>query len=233
MKTEIPTKVAAGIKWVKQFKEVQTWLDEVYAEKTGSERTIKAYARELWRFCVWEKKTPTELIKVASDHVKAEMQADIVPPKTYAEKIVLQYFHHLIKKTPVDGVVKTKEKLDRVTAAYKYGYLRSFYRYNGIIFKGKTPSATSRSRIHLPTPEDLSKVWKAATLGEKLALGCLRYYYGDQAVNYEVKRLVDTWLWYEGMLVVFTLGLPEKYAVALTTIIMALKALVGRLKETP
>lgn len=63
--------------------------------------------------------------------------------------------------------------------------------------------------------------------------GFLRYYYGDEKVNYETDKLIHTWIWFEGMLVIFSAGLPDNYATVLTGAIMALKSVFNQLKEPP
>ena len=61
--------------------------------------------------------------------------------------------------------------------------------------------------------------------------GFLRYYYGDESVDFEVGKMVETWLWFEGMLLIFVAGLPKEYAMALSTAIMAIKSVLNQAME--
>lgn len=61
--------------------------------------------------------------------------------------------------------------------------------------------------------------------------GFIRYYFGDHATEYELDKLLTTWAWYEGMLLIFVVALPEKYGVVASGIIMAIKSVFNQLKQ--
>jgi hypothetical protein len=61
---EIPEKRADAHKWLLQFKEIkENWLDEVVAERTGSERTIEAYLDRIIPFIQYMKMTLAQIIR--------------------------------------------------------------------------------------------------------------------------------------------------------------------------
>lgn len=158
--------------WLLQFQTVKDWLAEVKAEKTGSAGTARNGLRILGEFCRFMKMNPDELIEAARQAQLKEMTSGL-EKKTWAEKQTLAFFNAL-----ADGsfrVIGSKiEKQARTGAKMYYGYVRSFFRHNGIVFKGKTPQATQAKQLELPEPETLTKIWKAASIDEKLPLGLLR-----------------------------------------------------------
>ncbi len=168
-------------KWLKEFKTVQDWLKKVRVEKTGSKATESIYLKRFGPFINWIGKTPDELTTEAEKQERAGN-------KKWAEEQAIDFFDWLTNAE--DG-----PKAARTTAQTTYGVIRSFFRHHDILFYGKTPRATSRSRIKLPSREELSKVWKAADLNEKLALSILRsgfrsedavaLTYGDVKEDYE------------------------------------------------
>ena len=63
--------------------------------------------------------------------------------------------------------------------------------------------------------------------------GFIRYKLGDAAVKYEVEKLYTTWAWFEGILIVITVGLPLPYSTAIAGIIMAIKSAFSTLRNPP
>ena len=60
--------------------------------------------------------------------------------------------------------------------------------------------------------------------------GYLRYKLGDVTVQYDVNKLYETWMWYEGLIILIAVALPPGQAAAITTVIMAVKSVFNKLK---
>ena len=146
--------------WLKEFETVQKWLKKVRVERTGSKATERFYVKQFGRFCVWAEMNPDELVAEAERQLEAGN-------KKWAEDKAIDFFDWLTNAE--DGL-----KLSRTTANTSYGAIRSFFRYSDIVFYGKTPHAVTRTRVKLPSREDLLKVWQAADVDEKQALSMLR-----------------------------------------------------------
>jgi hypothetical protein len=63
--------------------------------------------------------------------------------------------------------------------------------------------------------------------------GFLRYNFGDQTLQYETDKLYQTWMWFEGILVIVAAGFPVPLSLAITGIIMAVKSVFNQLKTPP
>lgn len=151
-------------KWLLGFKEIkENWLDEVRSERTGSEKTPGAYLDHMRKFVVFMDMTPAEIITKAFKEQKSEMEEGRQERKGWAEKQAIAFFNKL-----------QEQGRKRIGAKGAYGAVRSFFRYNGILFKSKTPDATVETTYRLPTAEQLTKGWKIATMDQKLAVGILR-----------------------------------------------------------
>jgi hypothetical protein len=194
MKIEIPEKRADAHAWLLGFKEVkENWLEEVKAERTGSERTEEAYLDRMIPFIQFMDMTPTEIIAKGVEETRKE-QTGVLRRKTWADRTALAFFNWLqTQKT------KTGKAWTRNAAKNAYGTVRSFLRYNGFQFKGKTPIAPVTSTTKLPSNEQLAEAWKMATPQQKLPCGILRstiwrpedvlaLTYGDLQGQYDPKR---------------------------------------------
>jgi hypothetical protein len=177
-----------GFKVVKEF-----WLDEVRAERTGSERTTEAYLDRMIPFIQFMNMTPAEIIELGTEEVRKE-QAGKLQRKTWADRTALAFFNWLQKQK-----TKTGKDWTRNAAKNAYGTVRSFLRHNGFTFKGKTPIAPTLSTTKLPSNQQLAEAWKIAPLHQKLPCGILRstmwrpedalaLVYGDLQDQYDPKR---------------------------------------------
>lgn len=170
---------------IRESQTVKDWLKIVRSESTGSDETSKIYVRKLWQFCNWIEKTPEDLVAEASKHYREEIG---LQKKSWAEMRTIDYFEFQTKER--------KPPLARTTAKTDYGVLRSFFRANGILFIGKTPEATVRTRSIQIDDADLDKFWRLTTPQEKLPIAILRstgwrpedvtdLTYGDVKKDYE------------------------------------------------
>jgi hypothetical protein len=194
MTINIPEKRADAHAWLLGFKEIkENWLDEVIAERTGSERTKEAYLDRIIPFVQYMDMTPAEIIAKGAEEVKKE-QAGKLQRKTWADREALAFFNWLQKQK-----TKTGKAWTRLAAKNAYGTVRSFLRYNGFTFKGKTPIAPSLSTTKLPSNQQMSEAWKMATPAQRLAVGILRstmwrpedilaLTYGDLQAQYDPQR---------------------------------------------
>jgi len=146
---------------IKTYDSVDRWLNSVLAERTGSERTVAWYARELVDFIDWYREAydkdavPDDLIIKAKEGLKKTGTPE------WADNLAKRYFNHITKK------------FKRSSSKVKYGVVRSFFRYNGIRFVSKTPTAPTLTRTIIPPVEDLRHVWNIADLPEKIRIGAL------------------------------------------------------------
>jgi len=159
----IPKERAEAMKWLLQFEEVKQWLDGVKSQRTGSEKTRINYLDHFKVFIKYMDMTPTELLAKAWSEQKREMTAEKPPAKTWAEQQAVNCIDFLVKQGRKKG-----------GAVQVYGVARSFFRYNGIQFKAKTPQASVETIYRLPSNQQLAQAWKIATLEQRLAAGILR-----------------------------------------------------------
>ena len=188
-KVEIPQNRAEAHRWLLNFKEIkENWLDEVKSERTGSERTGTVYLDHMRAFIAYMDLTPAELISKAFQEQKNEATAEKLAPKTWAEKQTIAFFNKL-----------QEQGRKRVGAKGAYGAVRSFFRYNGIRFKAKAPSAEVETIYKLPSDVELLKAWKMATPEQRFPAAILRstgmrpedalvLTWGDLQWQYDAKR---------------------------------------------
>jgi hypothetical protein len=168
---DMPEKRADAHAWLLGFKEIKEyWLDVVRGERTGSERTVEAYLDRIIPFIQYMEMTPAEIVAKGAEEVRKDREKRL-QRKTWADRTAIAFFNHLLdKKTRT----KTGKRWTRNAAKNAYGTVRSFLRYNGFTFKGKTPIAPSLSTTKLPSNRQLTEAWKMATPAQKLACGLLR-----------------------------------------------------------
>jgi hypothetical protein len=169
MKIEIPEKRAEAHQWLLSFKEVkENWLEEVKAERTGSEKTGEHYLDIIISFFQYLEMTPAEVVVTGAAEQKKEAAGEL-QRKTWADRTALAFFNWVqTQKT------KTGKPWTRMHAKNAYSAVRSFLRYNGFTFKGKTPIAQTQTTTKLPSNEQMTQAWKIASLPQKLACGILR-----------------------------------------------------------
>ena len=63
--------------------------------------------------------------------------------------------------------------------------------------------------------------------------GFLRYKFGDTTVQYELTRMNETLLWFEGITIIVAAGLPTQYALAISGVIMAIKSVLNTYRSAP
>jgi hypothetical protein len=194
MKINIPEKRLDAHAWLLSFKEIKEyWLDVVKGERTGSERTVKAYLDRIIPFIQYMNMNPAEIVSKGAEEMRKD-QAKSLQRKTWADRTTLAFFNWLqTQKT------KTGKPYKRSIALHYYSTIRSFLRYNGFTFKGKTPIAPTLSTVKLPSNQQLAEAWKMATPAQRLAVGILRstmwrpedvlaLRYGDLQNQYDPKR---------------------------------------------
>lgn len=57
--------------------------------------------------------------------------------------------------------------------------------------------------------------------------GFLRYKFGDSTVQYELTKMNQTLIWFEGILIIVAAGLPTPIALAVSGVIMATKSVLS------
>ena len=63
--------------------------------------------------------------------------------------------------------------------------------------------------------------------------GYLRYKFGDTTVQYELTKMNETIVWFEGITIIVAAGLPTQYALAISGVIMAIKSVLGTYRSAP
>lgn len=155
-----------------EHRTVDGWLTDVMSERTGSEQTRAAYMNYFYEFLKWTRNnieecrqifkqlgretTPDDIINIAVNKLKDDIMSK------WAERTTKKWFNSMCQSG-----------LARTTAKTRYGVARSFFRYNGIKFTGRTPAATARTRYILPEKEKLQEIWRIASLFKKIRIGLL------------------------------------------------------------
>ena len=148
---------------LRRYSTVDGWLTDVMAERTGSKRTEAMYLYYLDGFMAWADEnvmvdmTPDKIIGIAVGKLKKDVMSK------WAERVAKRFFNWMCNDS----------KLARTTAKTRYGAVRSFFRYNGIRFTGKTPIATVTTRYILPAKSKLQEIWNIADLFMKIRIGML------------------------------------------------------------
>jgi hypothetical protein len=178
MSISFPERRADKHKWLMQFKEVkENWLDEVKAERTGSNATAGCYLDSMVQFCRFMKADPAEIVARGAEEVRKDAQEEAkggLVRKTWGDRTALEFFNWM-QTQPKKKQKNRKSKLwGRTAAKSAYGAARSFLRHNGFLFKGKTPIAQPTESVKLPSNDQLTQAWKMAPLSQKLAVGLLR-----------------------------------------------------------
>jgi len=159
---------ALSVEEIRKFQCVKDWLSGVKRQRTGSDKTAENYLRNFTEYVNHRQKTPDELLKEDVPYREGKKI-------TVAEYNVDQYFTWLQDKK--EGPIKRRGKgrgLGRGSAKTIYGTLRSFFRQNEVVFYSKTPQAIVETKPLQISDETLRKMWKQATLEEKLPLAFAR-----------------------------------------------------------
>lgn len=119
------------IKWCYSFKAGKRWLNALMVDRTGSKHTEREYSRSLFTFCQWIGKNPDQLIAERKTELK-----NSETEKNTEDKV--REFCLWLEKT---------RDITRTTVATKYhAPLKSFYNYNDVPLKLRTPKHTMRRR---------------------------------------------------------------------------------------
>jgi integrase/recombinase XerD len=171
--------------WCYSFKTSRLWLTAIQTDKSGSKHTEREYSRGLKTFCDWIGKNPDQLI--------AERKAELKESDTEmnAENKVREFC----------AVLENKKTITRTTIATKYhAPIKSFYSYNNVPLKLKTPKHTIRER-EPHTIEQIKALMKVADVRERAFIMLLKdsgmsredavkLRYGDIKAEYEAGKEV-------------------------------------------
>lgn len=165
----VPEKRSEAHAWLLGFKEVKEyWLDTMKAERTGSEQTCKVYLDRIIPFIQWMNMTPAEIVAKGAEEVRKDQKRGL-QRKTWADRTAIEFFTWIQTQKSKTGI-----PYSRTRAKQCYGAIRSFLRYNGFQFKGRTPRAKPSVSEPLPSNKQMEQAWKLATPTQKLAVGLLR-----------------------------------------------------------
>jgi integrase/recombinase XerD len=171
--------------WCHSFKSSKLWLTAIQTDKSGSKHTEREYCRGLKAFCDWIGKTPDQLI--------AERKAELKDSETEmnAENKLREFC----------AVLENKKTVTRTTIATKYhAPVKSFYSYNNVPLKLRTPKHTTRER-EPHTVEQIKTLMKIVDVRERAFIMLLKdsgmsredavtLRYGDIKAEYEAGKEV-------------------------------------------
>jgi len=146
------------IKWCYSFKAGKRWLNAIKVDKSGSKHTEREYTRAIYTYCQWIDKNPDQLIAERRLELKNE------DTKKNAEDKVREFCVML---------TNTRE-ITRTTIATKYhAPLKSFYSYNDLPLKLRTPKHTMRRR-EPHTTEEIKALMQIADVRERAIITVLK-----------------------------------------------------------
>jgi site-specific recombinase XerD len=139
--------------WCNSFKSSRIWLNAVKSDKTGSEHTQVSYCKGLKSYCDWIGKTPDELIATRKTELKSEDESI----QMNAENKLREFCNML----------EEEKKVGKSTVVFKYhAVVKSFYSYNNVPLKLKTPRYASKER-QPHTVEELKALMNVADVRER------------------------------------------------------------------
>lgn len=144
--------------WCYSFKASKLWLTAIQTDKSGSKHTEREYCRGLKAFCDWIGKTPDQLIM--------ERKAELKDSETEmnAENKLREFC----------AILENKKTVTRTTIATKYhAPVKSFYSYNNVPLKLKTPKHTTRER-EPHTIEQIKALMKIGDVRERAFMMLLK-----------------------------------------------------------
>lgn len=171
------------IKWCYTFKASKQWLTALRVDKSGSRHTEREYSRALYTYCEWIGKTPDQLITERKNELKDE------DTKKNTENKVREFCLML---------TNTRD-ITRTTIATKYhAPLKSFYNYNDLPLKLKTPKHTMHRR-EPHTTEEIKVLMQIANVRERAIITVLKdsgisrqdvvkLTYGDIKTEFETEK---------------------------------------------
>jgi len=144
--------------WCEGFKASRVWLTAITSDKSGSSHTLLAYCKGLKSFCDWIGKNPDELIAERKAELKSE-------GKEMNAENKLREFCVMLEK---------EKNLSKSTVVFKYhAVVKSFYSYNNMPLKLKTPKYVSRER-EPHTVEQIKDLMNVADVRERAFMMLLK-----------------------------------------------------------
>lgn len=169
--------------WCYSFKAGKRWLYAIKVDKSGSKHTEREYTRALYTYCEWIGKNPDQLIAERRLELKNEAT------KKNAEDKVREFCVML---------TNTRD-ITRTTMATKYhAPLKSFYNYNDLPLKLRTPKHTTRRR-EPHTTEEIKTLMQIGDVRERAIITVLKdsgisrqdsvkLTYGDIKTEFEAEK---------------------------------------------
>lgn len=171
------------IKWCYSFKTSKRWLTAIKVDGSGSKHTEREYSRAIYTFCEWINKNPDQLIAERRLELKNE------DTKKNAEDKVREFC----------VMLQNTRDITRTTIATKYhAPLKSFYNYNDVPLKLRTPKHTMRRREPHTTAE-IKALMQIADVRERAIIAVLKdsgisrqdvvtLTYGDIKTEFETEK---------------------------------------------
>lgn len=171
------------LKWCYSFKAGKRWLNAIKVDKSGSKHTEREYTRAIYTYCKWIGKNPDQLIADRKQELKNE------DTKKNAEDKVREFC----------VMLQNTRDITRTTIATKYhAPVKSFYNYNDLPLKLKTPKHTMRRR-EPHTTEEIKALMQIANVRERAIITVLKdsgisrqdvvkLTYGDIKTEFETEK---------------------------------------------
>lgn len=139
------------IEWCYSFNSSKQWLRAIQLQGVGSRHTTREYSRALFTFCQWLDKNPDQLITDRKQELKNP------ETKKNAEQKVTEFYLKL----------ESERDITKTTIVTKYfAVLKSFYKYNEVPLKLRTPKYVKRRREPHAT-EQIKKLMMIGDVREK------------------------------------------------------------------
>lgn len=146
------------LKWCYSFKAGKRWLNAIKVDKSGSKHTEREYTRAIYTYCQWIGKNPDQLIAERKLELKNE------DTKKNAEDKVREFC----------VMLQNTRDITRSTIATKYhAPIKSFYNYNDVPLKLRTPKYVMRRREPHRT-EEIKELMKIADVRERAIIMFLK-----------------------------------------------------------
>jgi len=177
--------------WCNSFKSAKLWLNAVHTDKSGSIHTHKAYCKALKTFSDWIGKDPDQLIAERRTEIKndeTEMNAENK----------LREFCLWLETELMKGKKEGTGNVKRTIVCKYHAPLKSFYSYNNLPLKLKTPKFLMREREPHKT-EEIKALLQIANVRDRAFIMLLKdtgmsredilsLTYGDIQKDYEANK---------------------------------------------
>jgi len=154
-----------NIDWVRSFEAGDKWFKKLSVRKSGSEATIRYYARALKEFCGFVKMDPDEIMKDFKQGVASDLEATL---ERWGDN--LDFFVDYL----TDPEKRGGGALEKSSSAIYHAAVKSFFKYNSRVeLKAPTPQFYSE-RIPAINFDDMKDLDQACDIQQRFFLRFLK-----------------------------------------------------------